>query len=188
MLSIAIFLSLEDKGIERAISIFFPKKYEAFALDLWAKSQKKVSAWFASRLFASIFVAIASYVVLLLFNAKYPFSLGLISGILNFIPIVGPLIAGGLVAMIVALDSAMKAVFVILAFVLIQQIEGNILTPLLTRKLIGLSPVVVLIALAIGAELWGIVGAILAIPIAGILFEFLRDFLKKRKEEGSRAA
>lgn len=187
VLSIAIFLSLEDKGIERAISIFFPKKYEAFALDLWARSQKKVSAWFASRLIASVFVAIASYIVLLLFNAKYPFSLGLISGVLNFIPIVGPLIAGGLVAMIVALDSAMKAVFVILAFILIQQIEGNILTPLLTRKLIGLSPVVVLIALAIGGELWGIVGAVLAIPIAGILFEFLRDFLKKRKEEAAAA-
>ena len=188
VLSIAIFLSLEDKGIERAISVFFPKKYEAFALDLWAKSQKKVSAWFASRLLASIFVAVATYIALLLFNAKYPFSLGLISGVLNFIPIVGPLIAGGLVAMIVALDSAMKAVFVILTFVLIQQIENNILTPLLTRKLIGLSPVIVLIALAIGGELWGMVGAILAIPIAGILFEFLRDFLKKRKEEGAHVA
>lgn len=185
VLSIAIFLSLEDKGIEKAISVFFPKKYETFALDLWTRSQKKVSAWFASRLLTSVFVAVASYIVLLLFNAKYPFSLGLISGVLNFIPIIGPLIAGGLVAMIVALDSAMKAVFVILAFVLIQQIEGNILTPLLTRKLIGLSPVVVLIALAIGGELWGMVGAILAIPIAGILFEFLRDFLKKRKEEGA---
>ncbi len=187
VLSIAIFLSLEDKGIERTISVFFPKKYEAFALDLWAKSQRKVSAWFASRLLTSIFVAVVTYIVLLLFNAKYPFSLGLISGVLNFIPIVGPLIAGGLITMIVALDSVMKAVFVILAFMLIQQIEGNILTPLLTRKLIGLSPVVVLIALAIGGELWGIVGAILAIPIAGILFEFLRDFLKKRKEESATA-
>ena len=80
----------------------------------------------------------------------------------------------------------MKAVFVSLAFVLIQQIEGNSLTPLRSRKLIGLSPVVVLIALAIGGELWGMVGAILAIPIAGILFEFLRDFLKKRKEESAK--
>ena len=186
VLSIAIFLSLEEKGIERAISVFFPKKHETFALDLWAKSQRKVSAWFASRLMTSIFVAVASYIVLLLFNARYPFSLGLISGVLNFIPIVGPLIAGGLIAMIVALDSALKAIFVVLAFVLIQQIEGNILTPLLTKKFIGLSPAIVLIALAVGGELWGIVGAVLAIPIAGILFEFLRDFLKKRKEEGVR--
>ncbi len=187
VLSIAIFLSLEDKGIERAISVFFPKKYEAFALDLWAKSQKKVSAWFASRLLTSLFVAVASYIVLLLFNAKYPFSLGLLSGALNFIPIVGPLIAGGLIAIVVALDSSLKAIFVVLAFVLIQQIEGSIFTPLLTKKFVGLSPVVVLIALAIGGELWGVVGAILAIPIAGILFEFLRDFLKKRKEESAAA-
>lgn len=187
VLSIAIFLSLEEKGIEKTISVLFSKKYEAFALDLWAKSQKKVSAWFASRLLTSLFIAVASYVVLLLFNAKYPLSLGLLSGVLNFIPIVGPLIAGALIAMIVALDSVMKAVFVVLAFILIQQIEGSVLTPLLTKKLVGLSPAVVLIALAIGGELWGIVGAILAIPIAGILFEFLRDFLKKRKEEKTTA-
>ena len=184
VLSIAIFLSLEEKGIEKAISVFFPKKHEAFALDLWAKSQRKVSAWFVSRLITSLFIAVASYIVLLLFNARYPFSLGLISGVLNFIPIVGPLIAGGLIAMVVALDSVLKALFVALAFLLIQQIEGSILTPFLTKRFIGLSPAVVLIALAIGAELWGVVGAVLAIPIAGILFEFLRDFLKKRREEG----
>lgn len=186
VLSIAIFLSLDDNGIERAISVFFSKKHEAFALDLWARSQKKVSAWFASKLLTSIFVGVASFVVLLLFNTKYPLSLGMISGVLNFIPIVGPLIGGALVMMMVALDSLMKAVFVGLAFVLIQQIENNILTPILTKKLIGLSPTVVLIALAVGGELWGMIGAILAVPIAGILFEFLRDFLKKRKEEAAR--
>jgi len=114
----------------------------------------------------------------MLFNARYPFSLGLISGALNFIPIVGPLIAGGLITMVVALDSVLKAVFVALAFLLIQQIEGSILTPFLTKKFIGLSPTIVLIALAIGAELWGVVGAVLAIPIAGILFEVIRESLR----------
>ena len=76
-----------------------------------------------------------------------------------------------------------KAVFVLIAFLLIQQIEGNILSPLLARKFVGLPPVLVLLSLAIGAQLLGLLGAILAIPIAGIIFEFLRDFLKKKKEE-----
>ena len=183
VLSIAIFLSIEEKSIEKTIGVLFPKKYEAFALDLWAKSQRKVSGWFASRLLTSIFVGVATYLTLFLFNVQYPFSLGLVATVLNFIPIIGPLVTGLLLFILVALDSALKAVFILLAFTLIQQIEGNILTPLLTKRFLGIPPALVLIALAVGLQLWGIMGAILAIPLAGIIFEFLRDFLRKRKEE-----
>ncbi|MEA3505932.1 MAG: AI-2E family transporter, partial [Elusimicrobiota bacterium] len=75
-----------------------------------------------------------------------------------------------------------KALFILIAFVIIQLIEGNVLTPVLTKKFVGLPPVLVLIALMVGGKLWGILGAILAIPLLGLLYEFLRDFLKKRKE------
>ncbi|MCH8986551.1 AI-2E family transporter [Patescibacteria group bacterium] len=183
VISVAIFLSIEDKPVERVIAVLFPKKYETVALDIWAKSQKKVSGWFLSRVLSSIFVGAATYIALLLFNVNYAFSLALLSGILNFIPIVGPILTTVLVALLVALDSPVRALFVVLAITLIQQVENNILTPILSRKFIGLPPVLVLVALAIGGQFWGIMGAILAIPLAGILFEFLRDFLKKRKEE-----
>ncbi|MDA1337310.1 MAG: AI-2E family transporter [bacterium] len=185
VLSIAIFLSIEEKSIEKTIGLLFPKKYETFALDLWSRSQRKVSGWFASRLITSIFVGVATYLTLFLFNVQYPFSLGLLATILNFIPIIGPLVTGLLLFTVVALDSTLKAIFILLAFTLIQQIEGNILTPILTRKFLGIPPALVLIALAVGMQLWGIMGAILAIPLSGIIFEFLRDFLKKRKEENS---
>lgn len=185
VLSIAIFLSIEEKSIEKTIGLLFPKKYETFALDLWSRSQRKVSGWFASRLITSIFVGIATYLTLFLFNVQYPFSLGILATILNFIPIIGPLLTGLLLFIIVALDSTLKAIFILLAFTLIQQIEGNILTPLLTRRFLGIPPALVLIALAVGMQLWGIMGAILAIPLSGIIFEFLRDFLRKRKEENS---
>lgn len=188
VISIAIFLSLERKGIERAIILLFPKSMEALALDVWARSQKKVSAWFISRILGSILVGGATYVSLVLFNAPYPFALSLLAGVTNFIPIIGPLFAGAVIVFFLALESLPKALFVAIALLLIQQIEGNILTPLLTRKFIGLSPVLVLLAVAIGGTLWGILGALFAIPIAGILFEFLRDFLKKRKEERPQAA
>ncbi len=183
VITIAIFLSLEERSVERFISVLFPKRYEALALDLLARAQKKVSAWFLTRIFSCLFVGTLVYISLLLFNVQYPFSLGLFSGILNFIPMVGPLVMGSFIALLVALDSFPKAVFVVLTFILIQQIEGSVLLPLLTKKFIGISPVLVLISLAIGGTLWGVMGAILAIPLAGILFEFLRDFVKKRKEE-----
>ena len=179
---IAIFLSIEAKGVERAISLLSPKNKTAYILDLWGRCQTKVSGWFGARILCCLFVGLGSYLALYLFKIDYPFALALFAGITNIIPIVGPIIAGVIIAIIAALDSWLKALLILIVFILIQQIEGNILTPILTKKFIGLPPVLVLISLMIGGKLWGILGAILAIPLAGVIYEFLRDFLKKRKE------
>jgi predicted PurR-regulated permease PerM len=183
ILAIALFLSLEEGGVEKVIGLLSPKKYESYVLALWERSQTKVSGWFGARILTCLFVGIAVFITLYLFKVKYALSLALLAGVLDFIPILGPIIAGAVAFVFVALDSWLKAVFVLIAFVLIQQIEGNILSPVLTKKFVGLPPVLVLLSLSIGAKLLGILGAVLAIPLAGILFEFLRDFLKKKKEE-----
>lgn len=181
--AIALFLSMEERGVEKVIGLLFPKRYEAYALSLWEKSQTKVAGWFGSRVLVSLFVGLAVFATLSLFNVKYALTLSLLAAVLDFIPLLGPIIAGIIIFVFVALDSWIKALFVLIAFVLIQQIEGNILSPILTKKFIGLPPVLVLLSLSIGASLFGILGAVLAIPLAGILFEFIRDFLKKRREE-----
>lgn len=181
--AIALFLSLEEKGIDKIIGILTPKRYEAFALNLWARSQKKVGGWFGARIICCLFVGLMTFVTCYALNIKYATSFGFMAGVLNIIPIIGSIIPAILIIVLVALTSWTKAMFFLIAFIIIQQIEGNILTPVLTKKFIGLPPVLVLVAVMAGAKLWGIMGALLAIPIAGIGFEFLRDFLKKRKEE-----
>ena len=183
VISVSVFLSVEDRPVEKTIGLLFPKRYETLALDLWKRSQKKVSGWFLSRVISSTFVFCATYFTLILFDVHSPLSLSLFAGILNFVPVVGPLLAGVVISLIVFLESPLQALFVMLAFILIQQVEENILMPLLSKRFVGLPPSLVIISLAIGAQFWGIMGAILAIPLAGIFFEFLRDFLKKRKEE-----
>ena len=183
VVTIAIFISLEEKGVEKSLSLLFPKKYEAYILNLWGKCQQKVSGWFLSRILASIFVGAASYVAFLILNVNYPLTLGLLAGILNFIPVIGPLITGIFIFIIISLDGALIAILALVAFTLIQQIENNVLTPLLAKRFVELSPILVLISLVIGGKLFGILGAVLAIPLAGILSEFLKDFLAKRREE-----
>jgi len=187
VLSIALFLSLEGKWVERVIGLLSPRKYEAYVLALWERSQTKVAGWFGSRILLALFVGVAVFIMLHLFNVEYALSLALLAGVLDFIPVLGPVFAGAVAFIFMALDSWVKAIFVLIGFVLIQQIEGNILSPILTRKFVGLPPVLVLLSLAIGAKLLGILGAVLAIPLAGIIFEFLRDFLRKKKEEKEKA-
>jgi len=182
-LAIAIFLSLEEKGVEKSLTLFFPKKYENYLFELWEKCQRKVSGWFMGRVVACLFVGIASLVTFLLFDIPHPFTLGLLAGALNFIPFIGPMITGVLLFIIIALENISKAIFVLIAFILIQQIENNILTPFLLKKFVDLSPALVLISLATGGALFGFLGAILAVPLAGILVEFFREFLEKRRDE-----
>lgn len=183
ILTLSIYISLDEKGIERRLVLFFPKKYETIVLSIWGRCEKKVNGWFLTRIISCLFVGFASFLTFLIFNTPYPFSLGLISGLLNFIPIVGPIITGIFLFIIIALESIPKAIFVLIVFTLIQQIENGILTPLLSKKFVGLPPVLVLLSLSIGGILWGFLGAILAIPLAGILYEFLKEFLEKRKSE-----
>jgi predicted PurR-regulated permease PerM len=181
--SLAFFFSIEDKWDEKMIRLIFSEKYEDHALRVWSRSQKKISGWFGSRILCCIFVGLLSFIALKILDIDNAFSLSLFAGVTNIIPYLGPLLAGLITAIIVLVDNWLKALFVVLAFFLIQQIEGNIISPVLSKKFIGLPPVLVLIALIVGAKFWGLLGAILVIPLTGIIFEFTRDFLRKKKEQ-----
>ncbi|OGZ24296.1 MAG: hypothetical protein A2896_00300 [Candidatus Nealsonbacteria bacterium RIFCSPLOWO2_01_FULL_43_32] len=188
IITIALFLSLEEKGLDRVIATLAPKKHEALVLSLWARSQKKVSGWFGAKILCSLFVGLTTFATCYILGIQYALSFSFLAGVLNIIPIIGPIATGAIVVFSVFLTSWTKALFFLIAFVIIQQIEGNILSPVLTKKFIGLPPVLVLVSVMVGAKLWGVMGALLAIPITGILFEFLKDFLQKRREEKERAA
>lgn len=178
---LAFFFSLEEKWMEKAIRFIFPKKYENLALSLWSRSQKKITGWFGVRVLTSLFVGLATFVALKIFKVDYALSLGLFAGITNIIPYLGPILAGLVITLLVLLDDWLKALFVLLVFALIQQVEGNIISPILTKKIVGLPASLVLVALVVGGQLFGFLGVILAIPLAGILFDFLTEFLARRK-------
>jgi len=179
----AIFLSLEEGAVEKSLTLLFPKKYESRILVLWQRCQKKVAGWFGGRILACLFVGIASYIAFVLFAIKYPFTLALFAGFLNFVPYVGPLLTAVIIFLIVFPTAPLAGILIIIVFALIQQIENSILTPILMKKFVGLPPVLVLLSLVVGGDLWGVMGAILAVPLFGILFEFLKEFLQRRRDQ-----
>lgn len=179
---LSFFFSLERSIGENIILAIFPSETEEMAIALWRRCQKKVGGWFLSRSLSCLFVGIMTYLVLLFLKADYSFSLGVMAAVSNFIPIVGPMVIGLLIFFLTFVVSPVRAAVAIILFMLIHQIEGNIITPILSKKFVDLSPALVLISLALGGILGGFWGAILSIPTAGIIFEFLKDFSKKRKE------
>ena len=185
ILTIAFFLSLEDRGPERFLAFISPQKYQEHVVSFFEKAQIKVVAWFGARIIACTFVGIGSFIVFYIFGIEYAFLLALISGILNFVPYIGPLITAVLllVFVMVASGSWLVTLYVLLAVWAVQAIENNLLTPFLMKKMINLPPVLVLISLLFGAKIFGFLGTIFIVPIAGIIYEFVRELLEKRREE-----
>ena len=190
ILTTAFFLSLEDNAAESFLTLVSPKKYEENITSLFQRAQNKVSGWFGARILACLFVGVASYVVFYIFGVQYAFILALISGILNFVPYIGPWITIILLVVFVAVSSGswLLVLYVAIAVLVIQEIENKLLTPLLMKKMVDVPPVLVLISLLVGAKLFGFLGVIFAVPVFGIIYEFLKEFLVKRKEESLESA
>lgn len=183
--AIAVFFSIEEKEVDKAMKLLAPKKNETYFLRLWERCQIKTAAWFGARALSSLFVGLITYVTLRIFSIEYAAVLALFAGVMDIIPVLGPIFSGLIIIILTALSSPAKAFLILIALTLIQQIEGNVVTPILTKKMVGLPAILVLIALLIGGKLWGILGAILTIPLVGVIYEFLRDYLQKRKEEAA---
>ncbi|MDD4990236.1 MAG: AI-2E family transporter [Candidatus Pacebacteria bacterium] len=181
VIAMAFFISLERQFVEKIISAFSPENYKEYLFGLWRRAKKKVSGWFVTRLIGIAFIGLGTYVVLMVLNVKYAFILALIAGVLDLLPFIGPLVAGVVLFAVVSLNSFFQAVFVVVAFLILQQIENHILFPIIFKRLIGLPPVLVLVAFAVGGELWGTAGAILGIPLAGVVYEIIKDYLVKRQ-------
>src|SRR3989338_272343 len=102
--SFAFYISLEEKGVEKVISLLAPKKYEEYIETIFQRAQLKVAGWFGARLLACLFVGMASFVSFFLFDTKYAFILSIISGFLNFIPFIGPVIMAILILLFVGVS------------------------------------------------------------------------------------
>lgn len=182
----AFYISWEEKGPERFLMFLSPKKYEAHILNIFEKVQFKVAGWFGARILSCLIVGIVSFIIFFLFDVKFAFILALISGVLNFVPFIGPLITGVLAFLVVGIsDSWFVAFYIIVALYIIQVLENNLLTPLLMKKFLDLPPLLVLVSLLVGGTIFGILGMIFVVPVFGTIYEFFKEFLAKRKEESS---
>ncbi len=182
--SLAFFISLEDQGTKKVLAFLAPRKYEGQIISLFERAQYKVSRWFGARIVSCVFVAVASFATFFLLGVPYPFILALICGVLNFIPYLGPTVSLILSVVFVGVSSSwIVAIYVLIILLIIQEIEAKALTPLLMKKFMDLPPVLVLLSLLAGGVMFGFLGTIFAVPVFGIIYEFTKEFLEKKREE-----
>jgi predicted PurR-regulated permease PerM len=140
-----------------------------------------VSGYVTGNLLISVIAGGSSAVVLLILGVPFPLALGLLVAILDLIPLAGATLAGIVLITVGLLTSITAGVVIGVFFVLYQQIENHILQPLVYGRTVQLSPLVVRVAILIGAEVAGVLGALAAIPVAGTVQIILLDWLRHRR-------
>ncbi|MBU0611835.1 AI-2E family transporter [Patescibacteria group bacterium] len=180
MIVISFYLSIQEKGIENFLRIVVPLKHEDYAIDLWNRSSHKIALWMKGQMLLGLIIGTLVYLVLSLIGVQYALLIALIIALFELVPY------GYLIAMVpaVALGYLSGGLTVSLmvagALLIIHQFETYLLAPLIIRKVTGLSPLIVILAVLIGYSLAGIWGVILAIPCAVSLMEFLNDIEKNK--------
>ena len=113
-------------------------------------------------------------------GVKYFLVLGLIAGFLEIIPYLGPILAAIPAVFLALTQSPWKALFVVILYIIIQQLENTLVVPKVMEKSVGLNPIVILIVMLIGGQIAGMVGIIAAVPTAIMAHVIIRDFAETR--------
>ncbi len=159
------------------------KRWRSVGRDVY----RTVGGYVAGNILISLIAGTLAGIVLYILGVPYPLALGVLVGLLDLIPLAGATVAAVIATGIAFTVGVWPGVIVLVYFICYQQIENQLLQPVIYGKTVQLSPLAVLIAVLIGAKLGGIVGALAAIPVAGAIQVVLRDILKNRGIGSARA-
>lgn len=182
VLVVSFYLSVQKRGVQHALTAIVPHQHRDYILSLWERSQRKLGRWLQGQLFLGIIVGVLVYIGLYFLDIKFALLLAILAGILEIFPYIGPILAAIPAIILGFLQAPILGLWVLILYLVIQQVENYLIVPLVIGRIVKLNPVIVILALLIGGRLGGIPGMILAVPITAVLAEFLRDIIKKRKK------
>ncbi|HEY8600852.1 MAG TPA: AI-2E family transporter [Thermomicrobiales bacterium] len=179
---IAFYWITEKTLIKRAVSGLFAPGQRARVLHLWHEVEIKLGAWIRGQLLLMATIGGLATIAYGLMGLPFWLVLGVIAGLTEAIPNVGPIL-GAIPAVLIALSVDWKLALGVVAFVcVLQLLENAVLVPRIMKGAVGLSPLTVILAILAGSEFRGVAGALLAVPIAGAIAVILNDMLREKRE------
>lgn len=178
---LSFYLAVQEDGVGAFLRIVTPIKREKYIVDLWQRSREKIGRWMQGQLLLAVIVAVLVFLGLTILQVPNALLLAALAGLFEIIPIFGPILAAIPAIFIGFLDGGLSlALLIIGLYIIIQQFESQLIYPLVVKKVVGVPPIISILALVIGAKLAGFLGIILSVPIATVLIELLND-VEKRK-------
>jgi predicted PurR-regulated permease PerM len=175
---LTFYLLLERDNLDRLLAQFFIGREERIKL-LTRKIEEKLGSWLRGQIALSFIIGVAAYIALALIDVPYALPLAILAGLMEVVPVIGPIISAIPAIAIAYTVSPVAALITLGAYFLIQQLENHLIVPQVMKKAVGLNPLIVILAVAIGGKLLGISGALLAVPIAVVIQIFTEDILNQ---------
>jgi predicted PurR-regulated permease PerM len=184
---ISFYLLAEKSGMKKFVYTLVPKQYENEALHLISKIQRKIGLWLIGQMIISAIVFTVMFVALSVLGVKFALVLAILAGFFELIPYIGPIISAIPAIFFAFLQSPTLAFIVLITYIFLQKLEGYVLVPKIMEKTIGVSPLVILVAILTGYKLAGIFGILLAVPIVAAINVVVEewDVLKSLKGQNS---
>jgi predicted PurR-regulated permease PerM len=179
ILILTFFMTVDENALENFCISVFPARYSTYISRRIDMVKIKIGEWIRGQFFVSLAAGVITFIGLAIAGVNYSLTIAVVTGVCMIIPVFGRVVASVIVLPIVLNQSPALALFVIIYFFLISQIENNVMVPLLMNKAVGLSPIMIIFSLLVGFQFMGILGLILAVPIATIIAIFAKDIGRK---------
>jgi len=185
---LSFYLAVQEGGLTNFLRTITPLQKQDYILDLWRRAQVKMGRWLQGQILLSAIVGILVYPGLVLLGVPYALLLAIAAAMLELIPVFGSIIAAipaVLLAFVAPDGGVATALFTILLYVVVNQLQGNVIYPLVVQKVLGLPPLVVILAIIVGAQIGALfgswfLGVLLSVPIAAAVQEYVNDLQKGR--------
>jgi predicted PurR-regulated permease PerM len=175
-----IYLVMDPQPWVGGFVSLFPAGWRERAREVLEKMYHAVQRWFLGQLAAMTFIAVFWAIALSIIGIPFALLLGIFSGLISFIPYVGAIISVVIPLTLALISDPVTAIWVILAFVIIQQVEGNLLQPIVMSRAVNLHPALVVFAILTMGTLFGLVGVLLAVPLVAALQVLVRELWVER--------
>jgi predicted PurR-regulated permease PerM len=183
---LTIYLLIEGPGVGTALARLLPRRKRQGARRLVAEIGSQVGGYMRGQIITSSIAGVVSFLILLGAGIPNALALAVLAALTDAIPVVGFLLALVPAALIALTVSPLKAAIVVMAYIVYNQVESSLIAPRVYGNALGLSLSVIVISLLIGAELMGILGAVLALPVAAAIPSiavYIREWQEGKEED-----
>ncbi|HEY4519914.1 MAG TPA: AI-2E family transporter [Candidatus Paceibacterota bacterium] len=178
---LSFYFAVVETGVADFLRIVSPQQYQSYILDLWKRSQRKIGLWMQGQLLLGVVIAVLVYLGLTVLGIPHALLLAVFAGMFELLPVFGPILSSVPAILIGFVDGGFTLGILVIAFyVILQQFENHLIYPLVVTKVVGVPPLLVVLALIIGAQLAGFLGILLSIPVAAAIQELVADIQNRR--------
>jgi len=185
MIVLSFYLAVQEDGVANFLRLITPIKKQKYVVDLWKRSQRKIGYWMQGQLLLAAIIGVLVYIGLTILGIQHALLLASLAAMFEIIPIFGPILAAIPAILIGGVDGGVTVGLLVAGlYIIIHQFENHLLYPLVVKKIVGVSPIIVILSLVIGGKLAGFLGILLSVPIAAALMEYVNDVEKNKIARG----